>query len=83
MPRDKKTIHRATSDIEDEVISDEEQPLQIDKQINNTLENVKSLTNLKEERQKYLKSIILKRSLALKCQREQNLNRINSNQKNY
>lgn len=63
MPRDKKTIHRATSDIEDEVVTDEEEPLikPVDKK-----ENI----DLIEERKKFLKDIILKRNMTLKQQNE-------------
>lgn len=63
MPRDKKTIHRATSDIEDEVVTDEEEPLikPVDKK-----ENI----DLIEERKKFLKDIILRRNMTLKQQNE-------------
>jgi hypothetical protein len=60
MPRDKKSIHRATSDVEDEneLSCGEEEPLSTNED------------NLEEERRKKLKNIILKRTLALKQQRE-------------
>lgn len=66
MPRDKKIIHRATSDVEDEDVSDEEengnqQPLN---------EKEVEQNNIEEERKKYLKDIILRRTLTLKKQRE-------------
>jgi hypothetical protein len=75
MPRDKKSIHRATSDVEDSDIEDEtsiegtedssnskkQQPLKQDE-----------LNKLIEERKKFLKDIILKRNLALKQQHEKN-----------
>ena len=57
MPRDKKIIHRATSDIEDETIVEEE-----DKDST----QFKDTDKLLEERKKYLKEIILKRKLTLK-----------------
>jgi len=76
MPRDKKAIHRATSDVEDEDISDEEE--QATKEIISSVED----SNLIEERKKQLKSIILKRTLALKQQRERDRQqRVNSTQK--
>jgi hypothetical protein len=74
MPRDKKIIHRATSDVEDSDIDEtsiediedssnspdkKQQPLKQDE-----------LNKLIEERKKFLKDIILKRNLALKQQRE-------------
>lgn len=71
MPRDKKTIHRATSDVEDddEIVSDEEnhKNIQDSEQITIGLEDTNTLL---EERKKYLRHAILKRSLALKQQRE-------------
>jgi hypothetical protein len=65
MPRDKKTIHRATSDVEDEFISDEEPIKQEEKHV-----EIEDSDNLIEKRKQYLKSAILKRSLALKQQKE-------------
>ncbi|CCV02237.1 hypothetical protein IIV30_042L [Invertebrate iridescent virus 30] len=79
MPRDKKTIHRATSDVEDEVISDEE-----DEKPKVELPETKELnkegsTDLSEERKKFLKEAILKRTQTLKQQRERDRQqRINS-----
>lgn len=75
MPRDKKIIHRATSDIEDSDVEDEEEPP------SNTIESCEPLAakaaaqsrheiDLNIERKKFLKDIILKRNLALKQQRE-------------
>ena len=85
MPRDKKTIHRATSDVEnddddDEVVSEvvvsEVSEVQ-SKMSPATEEHVASLQqddevkkNLLNERKKYLKDIILKRNIALKQQRD-------------
>lgn len=75
MPRDRKTIHRATSDVEDEILSDEEpheephdqkKGVEVEK-IPSNLED-----NLEDERKKFLKNAILKRTLALKQQRERN-----------
>ena len=54
MPRDKKTIHRATSDVEDEVISDEEEEnpkVELTESNTNTKTNT---TDLSEERKKFL-----------------------------
>jgi hypothetical protein len=73
MPRDKKVIHRATSDVEDEVLSEEEP---IDKEklhtktSDNSNEKFQDPIGLMEERKKHLKDVILKRTLALKQQRE-------------
>jgi hypothetical protein len=83
MPRDKKNIHRATSDVEDEEVSDDDQLF-----ANNTSnqpqenDNIKyTENNLIEERKKYLKDAILKRITALKQQRERNrYHRVNSTQ---
>lgn len=61
MPRDKKIIHRATSDIEDETIVEEE-----DNKDNTDSTEFKDTDKLLEERKKYLKEIILKRKLTLK-----------------
>lgn len=77
MPRDKKIIHRSTSDIEDEAVSDEE-PVEQQEDVYETQSLLKgesdlsSCTDVKlnEERKKYLKDVILRRTLALKQQRE-------------
>ncbi len=75
MPRDKKIIHRATSDVEDDDdnINEEEdqenvKQEELDNQITGTEEE--DTNDLLEERKKYLKDIILKRTSALKQQRE-------------
>ena len=86
MPRDKKVIHRATSDVEDEIISDEEP---VEKHANGDGDTPndekkasKGQLNLEEERKKYLKEAILKRTLALKKQRERDRHqRVNSTQR--
>jgi hypothetical protein len=57
MPRDKKIIHRATSDVEDETIEEDDDKNNIE---------FKDTDKLLEERKKYLKEIILKRKLTLK-----------------
>lgn len=76
MPRDKKTIHRATSDVEDEVISDEEENPKVELTESNTKTNT---TDLSEERKKFLKEAILKRTQTLKQQRERDRQqRVNS-----
>lgn len=79
MPRDKKTIHRATSDVEDEVISDEEEEnpkVELTESNPNTKTNT---TDLSEERKKFLKEAILKRTQTLKQQRERDRQqRVNS-----
>jgi hypothetical protein len=85
MPRDKKMIHRATSDVEDEVLSEEE-PIDKEKQQSknseNSSEEFQDPTDLMEERKKHLKDIILKRTLALKQQRERDRQqRVGSTQK--
>lgn len=69
MPRDKKIIHRATSDVEDEVISDEEEKPKVEFAKTNEL-NKTSTEDLTEERKKFLKEAILKRTQTLKQQRE-------------
>lgn len=69
MPRDKKVIHRSTSDVEDEVISDEEPVLKEEQQANDSYVSNGS-GDLSEERRKFLKDAILKRTLALRKQRE-------------
>lgn len=69
MPRDKKVIHRSTSDVEDEVLSDEEPVLKEEQQTPDS--NISNGSgNLTEERKKFLKDAILKRTSALKQQRE-------------
>jgi hypothetical protein len=91
MPRDKKLIHRATSDVEDEE-DNEDEVLNEEKSIIKGQENFKTSSNLNEkfqdsndlieERRKYLKNIILKRTLALKQQRERDRQqRVRSTQK--
>lgn len=73
MPRDKKIIHRATSDVEDEVLSDEESTDKERQQFNvapKKIDKFQSPNELEEERKKHLKDIILKRTLALRQQRE-------------
>jgi len=80
MPRDKKIIHRSTSDIEDEAASDEE-PVEQQEDVYETQSLLKGESDLSsctdctdaklnEERKKYLKDVILRRTLALKQQRE-------------
>lgn len=84
MPRDKKIIHRATSDVEDEVLSEEEGGTEVPPSIE---KNESSVTNqdsndLTEERKKHLKDAILKRTQALKQQRERDRQqRVSSTQK--
>lgn len=85
MPRDKKTIHRATSDVEDEVLSEEEptdkEKLQ-SKTSDNSNQKFEDPNDLIEERKKHLKDVILKRTLALKQQRERDRQqRVGSTQK--
>lgn len=85
MPRDKKTIHRATSDVEDEVLSEEEptdkEKLQ-SKTSDNSNQKFEDSNDLIEERKKHLKDVILKRTLALKQQRERDRQqRVGSTQK--
>ena len=85
MPRDKKVIHRATSDVEDEVISDEE-PVVKEKQCkpdaSEKLNKSEDPNDLVEERKKHLKDAILKRTIALKQQRERDRQqRVRSTQK--
>jgi len=78
MPRDKKVIHRATSDVEDETISDEEEEPVVktvetsamNEQRKQDPKTKEDLNNLMEERRKFLKEAILKRTQALKQQRE-------------
>lgn len=80
MPRDKKVIHRATSDIEEELISDEEPSK--DKQQIKTLDKLEDPIDLIEERKKHLKDVILRRTLALRQQREKDRQqRVGSTQK--
>lgn len=71
MPRDKKIIHRATSDVEDELLSDEE-PVKEQVNVDNESDKINDSNNLLDERKKFLKDAILKRTLALKQQRERN-----------
>ena len=94
MPRDKKTIHRATSDVEDEDISSGEEEEEIEKE--NVVDD-SNLTNkdltitpnngsvdqaFTEERNKLLKDTILKCNLALKKQRErEGQHKVSSSQK--
>jgi len=72
MPRDKKSIHRATSDVEDSDIEDETSIEDTEDSSNSKKQPLKQdeLNKLIEERKKFLKDIILKRNLALKQQRE-------------
>jgi hypothetical protein len=77
MPRDKKTIHRATSDIEDEEI-DSDPPHRPETQQAGLGEGN---NNILEERKIILKNAILKRTMQLKQQREKNRQqRVNSTQ---
>lgn len=64
MPRDKKIIHRSTSEVEDEVSADEEESLS-----DTVLE-----PDLVEERKKFLKEIILKRTRTIKLNKQQRFN---------
>jgi hypothetical protein len=85
MPRDKKAIHRATSDVEDEVISDEE-PIAKEKQyksdVSDKLKKSEDPIDLTEERKKHLKNAILKRTFTLRQQRERDRQqRVGSTQK--
>jgi hypothetical protein len=77
MPRDKKTIHRATSDIEDEEIDSDPPTVTLHsspEKITNRPDN-----NILEERKIILKNAILKRTMQLKQQREKNKQqRVNS-----
>lgn len=73
MPRDKKSIHRATSDVEDEEVSDTEVPADEQKDVkvsDHSSTTTPGLSEILEERKKFLKEAILKRTLALKQQRE-------------
>ncbi|ADO00512.1 hypothetical protein WIV_gp168 [Wiseana iridescent virus] len=71
MPRDKKIIHRATSDVEDEVLSEEEGGTSVPPPIEkNECSTIQDSNDLTEERKKHLKDAILKRTQALKQQRE-------------
>lgn len=73
MPRDKKSIHRATSDVEDEEVSDTEVPADEQKDVkvpDQSPTTTPGLSEILEERKKFLKEAILKRTLALKQQRE-------------
>jgi hypothetical protein len=73
MSRNKKTTHRATSDVEDEedVASDDEETTQL-VPLNDTTQNDGGVDHMVEERKKYLKNAILRRTLALKRQKELN-----------
>lgn len=77
MPRDKKTIHRATSDIEDEEVEEEDKetekkPLKDDSSVTKSATNS---TQLLEERKKFLREVLLKRKNTLKQnKREEYLN---------
>lgn len=84
MPRDKKIIHRATSDVEDEVLSEEEGDTEVSPSIEKKESSVTSQDSidLTEERKKHLKDAILKRTQALKQQRERDRQqRVSSTQK--
>lgn len=84
MPRDKKIIHRATSDVEDEVLSEEEGDTSVSPSIEKKESSVTSQDSidLTEERKKHLKDAILKRTQALKQQRERDRQqRVSSTQK--
>ena len=82
MPRDKKIIHRATSDIEDSEIEEDQISIEDNNIIVSSqdhcdddkqpllLKQDEQIKHLIEERKKFLKDIILKRNLALKLQRE-------------
>ena len=73
MPRDKKSIHRATSDIEDSDIEDETSIEDIEDSSNSKKQpplKQYELNKLIVERKKFLKDIILKRHLALKQQHD-------------
>jgi len=64
MPRDKKIVHRATSDVEDN-LSDEEEEVE-----SRPVNQNKETQEIYEERKQQLKNIIIKRAEALKQQRE-------------
>jgi hypothetical protein len=85
MPRDKKVIHRATSDVEDEVISDEEpitKEIQHKSDVSDKLKKSEDPIDLTEERKKHLKNAILKRTFTLRQQRERDRQqRVGSTQK--
>jgi hypothetical protein len=75
MPRDKRVIHRATSDVEeDNDVESGEEPDQETKEETKeeptTTTKSTDVDNLIEERKKYLRDIILKRTSDLKQQRE-------------
>jgi len=76
MPRDKKIVHRATSDVEDEGDSNDEETNEQyndrEEDENKTSENNGSADDIFDERKIYLKNAILKRTIALKQQRERN-----------
>jgi hypothetical protein len=66
MPRDKKMIHRATSDTSDVEVSSDEDKDEIAPEMEKKDEVVNE--ELEEKRKEQLKNVILKRSLALKKQ---------------
>lgn len=73
MPRDKKIVHRSTSDVEEtsdieDAISDPENERLIGKAHESKLGET-NLEKLEEERKKVLKDALLKRTIALKEQR--------------
>lgn len=70
MPRDKKSIHRATSDVEDEEVSDTEIVEQQPEKPLSSPTSEAEVKDLIQERKKFLKEAILKRTLALRQQRE-------------
>lgn len=75
MPRDKKIVHRSTSDVEEtSEISDPENERSIgkpdqDAQSHEPKLGETNLEKLEEERKKILKDALLKRTIALKEQR--------------
>lgn len=64
MPRDKKIVHRSTSDVEE--TSDTEDAIPADQ---GAQSHEPELEKLEEERKKILKNALLKRTIALKEQR--------------
>lgn len=79
MPRNKKLIHRATSDIEDEEVEEieqvGEQPLKKDTVTKSTNDPITQ--QILEERKKFLKEVLLKRKNILKQnKREECLNKV-------
>jgi hypothetical protein len=74
MPRDKKIVHRSTSDVEEtsdteDAISDPENERLIGKPDQKPKLGETNLEKLEEERKKILKDALLKRTIALKEQR--------------